>query len=96
MNSNSAGRLTIIDARSKRAFMKSHLSGAIHIDPYLTWLPLYLRNLSKKQIIVIYCRTFKRSGELCRFFTENGFSQVIQIADGFTGWKQNNLPLKSL
>ncbi len=86
-------KLTVIDARSKNAFLKSHLPGAIHVDPYSPSFQLKLKGLPVNQPVIVYCRTFKRSGMVCSYLYESGFRNIIQLTDGFTGWKRNYLPL---
>lgn len=86
-------KLFIIDARSKKAFLKSHLPGAIHVDPYSPSFHLKLKGLPKQSKVLVYCRTFRRSEVICNYLNEHGYRKIIQIADGFTGWKKNNLTL---
>lgn len=86
-------KLLIIDARSKRAFLKGHLPGAIHVDPYTPSFHLKLKGLPKQSKVLVYCRTFRRSEVICNYLNEHGYRKIIQIADGFTGWKKNNLTL---
>jgi rhodanese-related sulfurtransferase len=88
--------LLIIDARSRRAFLKSHLPGAKHVDPFSSSFSPEFKKMPKSKSIIVYCRTFKRSEMVCNYLYESGFRKVIQIADGFTGWNQNKLPLEKV
>lgn len=88
--------LIIIDARSPAAYFRGHIEGAIHADPYSVKFEMLFTRFPENTLFLVYCRTFKRSGLVCSYLHENGFHKVIQIADGFTGWKQNKLPVSEI
>jgi rhodanese-related sulfurtransferase len=85
--------LMIIDARSPAAYYRGHLEGAIHLDPYSLKFNTLIQKIPANTSLLVYCRTFKRSGLVCRHLHENGFQKILQISDGYTGWTQNNLPV---
>lgn len=87
------GKLIIIDARSPAAYHRGHIKGAIHVDPYSVKFNILIKKIPVNASILVYCRTFKRSGLVCQHLHENGFQKIQQISDGYTGWKQNNLPV---
>lgn len=86
-------KLIIIDARSPAAYLRGHLKGAINADPYSVKFNILFKEIPANTSLLVYCRTFKRSELVCRHLNENGFQKILQISDGYTGWKLNNLPV---
>lgn len=87
------GKLIIIDARSPAAYLRGHLEGAINADPYSVKFNTLFKEIPANTSLLVYCRTFKRSGLVCQHLHDNGYQKIIQVTDGYTGWRQNNLPV---
>jgi rhodanese-related sulfurtransferase len=83
----------ILDARSIGAFSMEHLPGAMHLDPLHTFCSVQIQRLPKNARLLVYCKTHKRSGLLCQKLYQNGYRQIFQMEDGFTGWKSNRLSI---
>jgi len=50
-------------------------------------------NIFLKELIIIYCRTGRRTGISAQILVENGFTGTIyNMVDGITEWKAEGLP----
>jgi rhodanese-related sulfurtransferase len=78
--------------RTPQEFAAGHLKGAQNIDFYNDDFYTRIDKLDKKITYLIYCRTSNRSGNAVKYMNENGFKNLYQMTDGFSGWALNNLP----
>ncbi len=80
-------KLIVVDVRTPREFEAFHLDNAIMIDYYSPTFKQDLAKLSKKQPILLYCRTGRRSGEALQMMKEMGYTKVYNMLGGITQWK---------
>ncbi|NLV28411.1 MAG: MBL fold metallo-hydrolase [Methanomicrobiales archaeon] len=74
----------VLDVRTWEEYAGSHIPGSINIH----WPDLRIDyvKLTKDNPIAVICGTGSRSGFACSILKRNGFSDLFNIAGGFTGW----------
>ncbi|MDY0132963.1 MAG: rhodanese-like domain-containing protein [Desulforegulaceae bacterium] len=86
-----------IDSRSKRFYEKAHIDGAINIpaDNYLEYSFDFLSAYPDKSIkIIVYCdgRNCDSSHIITEFLNDLGYEDVNILINGWSLWKEDNLP----
>ena len=76
----------ILDVRNEDEFAKGHLKNAIQIP-----VKELKENLSdiekfKDDLVLVYCRSGKRSAEAVDILKENGFKNLVHMKDGISKW----------
>lgn len=76
----------ILDVRNEDEFAKGHLKNAIQIP-----VKELKENLSdiekfKDDLVLVYCRSGKRSAEAVDILKENGFKNLVHMKDGIYKW----------
>ena len=81
------GEVTLIlDVRNEDEFAEGHLKNAIQIP-----VKELKENLSdiekfKDELVLVYCRSGKRSAEAVDILKENGFKNIVHMKDGISKW----------
>lgn len=81
------GEVTLIlDVRNEDEFAEGHLKNAIQIP-----VKELKENLSdiekfKDELVLVYCRSGKRSAEAIDILKENGFKNLVHMKDGISKW----------
>ena len=90
LNKDSA---VVIDVREDKEMKDGIIQGAQHIT--LGQLPGRIAELekSKKDPVLVYCRSGSRSGHACNLLTKAGFENVSNLTGGIMAWESANLPL---
>ena len=76
----------ILDVRSPDEFAEGHIPGAINVpneeigDAEISELP------SKSQLILVYCRSGRRSKEASEKLVKLGYTNIVEFG-GFLDWK---------
>lgn len=83
----------IIDIRSKEAFDKAHLPGAVNMDYDLTIFPTEMEKLDKTKRYVIIDQNGKKSGNTLVLMYELRFEKPHIVIGGYDEWNKQNLPL---
>ena len=56
---------------------------------------LYVEDkLNKNAKYIVHCRTNHRSGIAVNHMIQNGFKNIYQMMDGWSGWSMNNLTVQ--
>ena len=82
------GEVTLIlDVRNEDEFAEGHLKNAIQIP-----VKELKENLSdiekfKDELVLVYCRSGKRSAEAVDILKENGFKNLVHMKDGISKWE---------
>ena len=76
----------ILDVRNEDEFAEGHLKNAIQIP-----VKELKENLSdiekfKDELVLVYCRSGKRSAEAVDILKENGFKNLVHMKDGISKW----------
>jgi rhodanese-related sulfurtransferase len=77
--------LTIVDVRSTKEYLSGHLPNAVSI-PY-EQIPYRYKELDPETKTVVYCRIGVISVLAARELSNLGFSDLINVTDGFSAWK---------
>ena len=85
----------IIDGRTATMFASGHLKNAINIDADDLNLIELLQEHSHEPLIVVYCTTDRRTGDIVEALMEFYQGDIIYISDGIRGWQQNGLPVST-
>lgn len=83
----------VLDIRTPEEFEEGIIEGAVNIDFYEADFAEQLDGLDKNADYVVYCRSGNRSGQAMPTFRELGFTSVIEIDGGISGWYQEGLPV---
>ena len=81
------GEVTLIlDVRNEDEFAEGHLKNAIQIP-----VKELKENLSdiekfKDELVLVYCRSGKRSAEAVDILKENSFKNLVHMKDGISKW----------
>ncbi|HAT4245176.1 TPA: rhodanese-like domain-containing protein [Clostridium perfringens] len=76
----------ILDVRNEDEFAKGHLKNAIQIP--VKELKENLNDIEKfkDELVLVYCRSGKRSAEAVDILKENGFKNLVHMKDGISKW----------
>ena len=75
----------IIDARTEEEFAEGHIENAILIPEYEIKDRAEKELPDKDALILVYCRSGRRSKKAAGILVENGY-KVIELNNGITGW----------
>ncbi len=81
------GKVTLIlDVRDADEFAKGHLKNAIQIP--VKELKENLNDIEKfkDELVLVYCRSGKKSAEAINILKENGFKNLVHMKDGISKW----------
>ena len=78
--------LMIVDVRSQKEFLQSHVPGAKHIP--FEYLETRFRAEVPKETknILVYCSQGERSRLACDFLSRDGYTTLVNMRDGFQKW----------
>ena len=83
---DSKDEFILLDVRSEAEFNAAHIPGALNVERgRLEWI---IPNIIKKadRTIYVYCQDGRRSGFAAERLIQMGYTNTINIADGFAGW----------
>lgn len=80
-------QFVVLDVRESAEYAFNHIPNAICIP--LGELEDRMNELNKDAEIFVVCRTGNRSDMAAQKLTENGFSNVINVVPGMSGWTGN-------
>ena len=84
----------LIDVRERDEFEQGFIPGAVHIPRGLLETRIEAVVSDRSRPLAIYCASGNRSVYAARTLTELGYADVVSMAGGFSGWKQNGRPWK--
>jgi rhodanese-related sulfurtransferase len=85
-----------IDVRDKATAASAHLPGALLIPLQVLSANLGRLEAYKVRRIVVYCGDGSTSGpEAAALLSRAGFANVVNLRDGFEGWRSVGLPTAS-
>lgn len=76
----------ILDVRNEDEFAEGHLKNSIQIP--VNELKESLGDIEKfkDELVLVYCRSGKRSAEAMDILKENGFTNLVHMKDGISKW----------
>jgi hydroxyacylglutathione hydrolase len=78
--------------RERSEWDAGHIPGAEHVP--LGHLVERLGELARDRPLVVHCQSGGRSSVAASLLRAYGFRNVINLADGFSGWRRNGLPVE--
>jgi sulfur-carrier protein adenylyltransferase/sulfurtransferase len=83
----------LVDVREQDEWDEGHLPGAVHVPR--GFLESRIEQLARDRDlpIVLYCQAGNRSAFAAKTLEELGYSDVVSLSDGFTGWKRNGFDI---
>jgi rhodanese-related sulfurtransferase len=89
---NKSDKVIIIDVRTPDEYKEGHLKNAINVDYYNNQFSVIMSTYPKDANIYLYCRSGNRSGKAASILKDLGYTNVFDMAGGFTAWTEQNLP----
>ncbi len=87
MEGHAAGTgLIVVDVRSQKEFLKSHVLGAQHIPFEHLETRFQAEVPEKTKKILVYCAQGERSRLACDFLSREGYTTLVTMRDGFQKW----------
>jgi len=78
--------LMVVDVRSQKEFLQSHVPGAKHI-PFEYLETRFSTEVPKEtKTILVYCSQGERSRLACDFLSRDGYTTLVNMRDGFQKW----------
>jgi rhodanese-related sulfurtransferase len=84
----------LVDVREDREWDAGHLPGAIHLSKGIIERDVEKTIPDTSAPIVLYCGGGFRSALAAKNLQEMGYSNVISMDGGFSGWKSGGYPLE--
>jgi rhodanese-related sulfurtransferase len=85
----------LVDVREDREWDAGHLPGAIHLGKGIIERDVEKMIPNTAAPIVLYCGGGFRSALAAKNLQDMGYSNVISMDGGFSGWKNAGYPLES-
>ena len=80
------GNHILIDVRTIDEHLLGNIPGSINIDYNSKRFETEIFAFDKGQKIILYCKTNNRSSKAASFLSQNGYSNIFIIEEGFEGW----------
>jgi hydroxyacylglutathione hydrolase len=84
--------VAVLDVRERGEWEAGHIAGAVNVP--LGHLTDRVAELARDRPLVLHCQTGGRSSIAASVLRAQGFSNVINLSDGFTGWQRRGLPVE--
>jgi phage shock protein E len=85
----------LIDLRTPDETAKGIIPNAIQLDYFRKDFEKEVIKLDKGKPYFLYCASGGRSTETAELMVKQGFKQVYNLKEGFTGWKKQKMPVSS-
>jgi rhodanese-related sulfurtransferase len=85
--SENKGNVQLIDVRTPDEYAAGTIEGAKNMDFYGENFQADLESLDKEQPVMIFCKSGGRSGQTLEMMKEMGFSTVLELEGGYSGWE---------
>ncbi|MFN0078221.1 MAG: rhodanese-like domain-containing protein [Prosthecobacter sp.] len=89
-----AGKVVIVDVRTSDEFKDGHIKGAKNIDIMSSDFEAQLAKLNKTQPTLVHCQSGSRSTRSLKTFEKLGFTNLIHLDEGFSGWEKAGKPVE--
>ncbi len=84
----------LIDVREESEYAKDHLPGAMHLGKGIIERDIEVRVPDLNTPIVLYCGGGFRSALAADNLQKMGYRNVLSMAGGIRGWREQGLPLE--
>ncbi len=82
-------RPVVLDVRERDEYEQGLIPGSIHIPRGNLETRIESRVPDRSTPLIIYCASGTRSAYAAKTLSELGYTDVVSMAGGFSGWKQN-------
>ena len=82
-------RPVLVDVRERDEYEQGFIPGAIHIARGNLESRIEANAPDRSAPVIIYCESGNRSAYAAKTLTELGYTDVVSLAGGFSGWKDN-------
>jgi sulfur-carrier protein adenylyltransferase/sulfurtransferase len=82
-------RPVVLDVREREEYEQGLIPGSIHIPRGNLETRIESRVADRSTPIIIYCASGTRSAYAAKTMADLGYTDVVSLAGGFSGWKQN-------
>jgi len=86
--------ITLVDVREDNEWARGHLPGAIHIGKGVIERDIEKSVPDKATPLVLYCGGGYRSALAADNLQRMGYTNVLSMDGGFSGWKESGYPLE--
>ena len=76
----------LIDVRTPDEHLIGNIPGSVNIDYNSKKFESEIFAFDRNQKIILYCNTNNRSTKAARFLSQNGYSNIFFLEEGFRGW----------
>jgi hydroxyacylglutathione hydrolase len=92
LGSDGSAAVTVLDVRDRAEWEAGHIAGAVNVP--LGHLTDRVAELERDRPLVLHCQSGGRSSVAASVLRAHGFSNVINLSDGFSGWQRRGLPVE--
>lgn len=92
---DSGDAFTLVDVREESEFAAGHLPGAIHVGKGVIERDIETKVPDPNTPLVLYCGGGFRSALAADALQKMGYTNVISMDGGWTGWKNSGLTAES-
>ena len=92
---DSGDTFTLVDVREESEFAAGHLPGAVHIGKGVIERDIETKVPDPGTPLVLYCGGGFRSALAADALLKMGYTNVISMDGGWTGWKNAGLPVEA-
>lgn len=85
----------LVDVRTPEEFSKGHIPGAVLNDWLEEGFLDRAAKLDRSKPVLLYCAAGGRSEDALSALKQAGFTDVVDLRDGFNGWKRSGLPVST-
>ncbi|MFD1614388.1 rhodanese-like domain-containing protein [Gelatiniphilus marinus] len=85
----------LIDIRTPKEFKTGHIENAQNIDFLSLDFSEEIKKLNKKQPVIIYCRSGRRSALSTTKFLDAGFTEIYDLQGGIIKWKKQGFKIQN-
>ena len=82
----------LIDVRERNEWDEGHIPGAVHIPRGYLESRIEQAVPDRDRPVVVYCASGARSAFATKTLEELGYTDVVNLAGGYTDWKRNGFP----
>jgi len=84
----------LLDVRTDDEFKEGHIKDSKHLDLRSADFEAKIAELDKTKTYLVYCAAGGRSAQACKKMSQIGFTNLVDLASGFSGWKAAKKPIE--
>jgi len=91
---NTTPNAQLVDVRTPGEYKNGHLKGALNINYQDNSFTDEVAKLDKTKPVFVYCQMGGRSKEACNYMSNQGFTEIYDMDNGFKSWQHYNKPFE--